>query len=80
MKIYKVSQDENDGYDTYNSFVCYAEDEDTARNTHPDGRENIEDRSYVWTKPEFVKVEYLGESNQIFRKNREIICASFNAG
>ena len=31
MNIYLVSQDINNGYDTYDSFVCYAESEDKAR-------------------------------------------------
>jgi inorganic pyrophosphatase/exopolyphosphatase len=37
MNIYLISQTENEDYDTYNSAVVYAPDEDTARNLHPSG-------------------------------------------
>lgn len=35
MNIYLVSQNVNTGYDTYDSFVCVAENEDDARTIHP---------------------------------------------
>jgi hypothetical protein len=35
MNIYKVEQDWNNGYDTYSDFVCIAENEQAARETHP---------------------------------------------
>ena len=35
MKIYLVSQDENDSYDTFDSFICYANNEDEARTMSP---------------------------------------------
>ena len=35
MNIYKVEQDSNAGYDTYDSFICVAENEQEARETHP---------------------------------------------
>ena len=35
MKLYHVSQDINNNYDTYSDFVVAAESEDEARNTHP---------------------------------------------
>lgn len=35
MNIYKVEQDINNGYDTYDSFVCVAETEQEARETYP---------------------------------------------
>lgn len=34
-KIYKVEQNIIDDYDTYDSFVCIAKDEDEARKMHP---------------------------------------------
>ena len=36
MNIYKVEQDINDEYDTFDSFVCIAETETEARYMHPD--------------------------------------------
>jgi hypothetical protein len=36
LNIYLVSQSENTHYDAYDSFVCYAENEEQARNMPPD--------------------------------------------
>ena len=41
MNIYKVEQDVNNGYDTYDSFVVVAENEEIAKHTSPSG-------FYVW--------------------------------
>jgi len=35
MNIYLISQNVNDGYDTYDSAVVIAPDEDSARRIHP---------------------------------------------
>lgn len=35
MKLWKISQDSNIAYDTFDSAVVAAETEDEARNTHP---------------------------------------------
>lgn len=35
MNIYKVEQNWNNGYDTYDSFICIAENEQEARETYP---------------------------------------------
>jgi hypothetical protein len=35
MKIYRISQNINDGYDTYDSAVVAADNEEDARNIHP---------------------------------------------
>lgn len=37
MKIYKISQDVNKDYDTYDSAVVYANNEEEAKNIHPNG-------------------------------------------
>lgn len=37
MNIYLVSQDVEYGYDTYDSFICYAESEEEARTMCPSG-------------------------------------------
>lgn len=44
MKLFLVSQDVNNGYDTYSNMVVCAENEEKARLTHPyksdwDGKE-----------------------------------------
>lgn len=37
MNLYLISQSQNNYFDTYDSAVVCAPDEDTARWTHPDG-------------------------------------------
>lgn len=52
MKIYKISQNVNNEYDTYDSMVVCAENEEEAKRTHP---------SSIWTSGGFyneVKKEF----------------------
>lgn len=91
MKIYKISQTENNDYDTYDSAVVCAENEEEARLMHPDGAYNYReekseeerwkkaDRPYgTWAKKEYVKVELLGEAKEGLKIG--VIIDSFNAG
>lgn len=75
MKLYLLTQGENNGYDTYDSMVVAAESEDAARKIHP-----TDDWGWaVWANtPEQVDVEYLGEA--AVGTETGVICASFNAG
>ena len=81
MKLFLISQTQNDYYDTFDSAVVAAEDEDTARNMSPDGNP-VADWSTAystWCKgPEHVSVKYLGEAKDAIEQG--VICASFNAG
>ena len=43
MNLYKVEQSDNRDYDTYDSFVCAAENEEQARRMHPDERVEVVD-------------------------------------
>ena len=53
MKIYKISQSLLDGYDTYDSAVVVAENEDDARNIHPSKFvTHVKDGKWMWTYPE----------------------------
>ena len=74
MKLWKISQDENNGYDTHDSAIVAAETEDEAAHIHPGGL----DTSWSWTSPEFVMVEYIGEAKPGTLAG--VILASFNAG
>lgn len=80
MKLYLIKQSVNQNYDTYDSAVVAALSEDDAKMTHPSGVDA--DMKYwgdSWCKtPDEVSVEYIGEAPQI--TEREVICASFNAG
>lgn len=93
MNIYLVGQDENIGYDTYDSFVCYAESEDEARVMSPSEHYiwkhdtwNFQyfDGSYessrfnAWCHPNYVEVELIGVTNEDVESG--VILASFNAG
>ena len=77
MNIYLLSQDINNGYDTYDSMVVYANTEEEARNMHP---------GYGWGSgwgtwakvPEQVDIQYIGTNPSITEPS--IILASFNAG
>jgi len=78
MKIFLISQDENNDYDTFDSAVVVAEDENEARNIRPGGGDWGESFSTWCSSPELVKVEYIGEASEKY--NEGVVCASFNAG
>lgn len=75
MKIYKIWQEVNNGYDTYSDFIVYAENEEEAKLVYPLDKDccgswvqNIKD----------IKVEYLGEAKKGAKKGK--IAESFHAG
>lgn len=83
MKLFLVSQDENNDYDTYDSFVIACETEDEAKNTHPCGEPMTEEQwndiySSWCSSVKHVKVQYLGEADKSLEEG--VVCASFNAG
>ena len=71
-KLYKIWQEVNNDYDTYDSAVVCAESEEEARNT------DVGLAEYSWAKPSDVKVKEIGIANDDVKKG--IIVASFNAG
>jgi hypothetical protein len=86
MYLFLVSQSVNYGYDTYDSFVVVAENEDDARNTSPrfekgdtkppDWEEEVR---WGWVTIADVSVKLLGKAADRFIE-KEVICASFHAG
>lgn len=83
MKLWLLTQDKNNGYDTYDSAVVVASDEEAARNVPVGSTENYG----TWAKPEYVKAQYIGEAAPDLRGDEDkmpwradVICASFNAG
>ena len=75
MKLFKISQIVNTGYDTYSDAVVAAPDMETARNMSPSYDPDPMDE---WTKPENVTVEYLGEAAPHLGEG--FICKSYHAG
>jgi ribosome biogenesis protein Tsr3 len=69
MKIYLVSQNENNEYDTYDSLIVSANSEEEARKITP---------KFGWASNlDNVNVEHIGE---YIGTESKIILASFNAG
>jgi len=80
LNLYLISQDVNNGYDTYDKAVVAAPDEDTARNIHPGWEDMAEaGREFSsWCVAEKVKVELIGEAAEDI--DQGVVCASFLAG
>ena len=79
MKLFKISQDKNCGYETYDSAVVAAENDEEARLLHPGDRNwDGTDNSGTWCNAKDVKVKYLGEAKDDTYPG--VIVASFNAG
>lgn len=91
MKLWLISQDQCDGYDTYDSAVVAAETEAEARRVVPGGYYEYDDKGILvnglgrearypsWaTDAEAVKVKYIGEAKDGTEPGE--ICASFNSG
>lgn len=96
MKIYLVERTDGIDYDEYDSFVCYAETSEQAKNMAPDPefhmwKDGVACYSYreqnpvavgwPWAKSlDNVLVREIGESLTQEAKAGEVILASFNAG
>lgn len=81
MKIYKVERTDNWSYDDYDSFVCYAENEEKAKDIHPNWWSISNDFWGWWVKidgKKFLKVTYIWEALEVTEES--IILSSFNAG
>ena len=82
MKIYLLTQNENAGYDTYDSCVVIAENEEEEKKIRPDGgswERELKNKYCCWVNHiERVSIEYIGEAKE--ESEEEVICSSFNAG
>ena len=74
MNIYVISQDENDGYDTFDSAVVAAKNEDEARHIQPSDWGGVD----AWALSKNVKVQLIGTA--VSGTQAGVILASFNAG
>lgn len=93
MNIYRIWADDWLGYDTYDSAIVVAKDEESARHIHPQGaargwnkQTNRYDKLWYesdetldnWTMPERVSVRLVGTTD-LFPEGT-VLCASYNAG
>lgn len=76
MNLYLLTQDENKGYDTFDSCVVAAESLEAATRIHPRG----DWKSDTWaSSPEKVTAVFIGVAASTIQEG-EVICASFHAG
>ncbi len=73
MNLYLLSQNVNDGYDTYDSCVVAAESSDEARTITPSSGYKSS-----WCSPDEVVVKFIGNAAEGVKAG--IVLASFNAG
>lgn len=80
MKLYLLSQDDNNNYDTYDSIVVCAENEDDAKTITPHGTPFKENEAYTsWARSApSISCKEIGTANE--GEERGVILASFNAG
>ena len=79
MNLYLLTQHANSGWDTYDSLVVVAPDEETARTILPDFCNSWEDEYTPWAySPDQVHVTFLGTASPDL--NQGVILSSFNAG
>lgn len=85
MKLFKISQSVNTGYDTYDSAIVCAKDEVEARKYHPDrGRHSNEKGDFPDHYPSWaervsqVEVIHIGTASPTCPIG--IVLSSFNAG
>ena len=78
MNIYLLTQDEEFGYDTYDSVVVAAKTEEDAKSIHPCTILGWDSRG-DWSKsPEGVEVKLIGKA--VEGTSAGVILSSFNAG
>ena len=76
--LWRLTQTNETGYDTYDSCIVVARSAEEAVLIHPNGTKNDDDAQlYSWAPPENVKAERIGIATTT---GRGVVCASFNAG
>lgn len=84
MNLYLLTQGDNTGYDTYDSCVVVAKNEDEAKKIHPSGDDEQSwktDKIFrSWANsPDTVEAELIGKAVK-GSVSGTVICSSFNAG
>ena len=79
MKLWKLEQSVNDGWDTFDSCIVAAETLGDARVIHPCSRHQAGDAECCdWASPSDVTATLIGEATE--GTERGVILSSFNAG
>lgn len=79
MKLYLLSQEVNNGYDTYDSCVVAAKNAEAAVLIPPDEHyADLHDCRRSWATVEHIKCELIGTA--VRGTEAGVICSSFNAG
>lgn len=82
MKLFLISQNENEAWDTYDAAVVCAPDAKTAANMNPQTGQPMNwlstERPEWCSGPQKVEVRYLGEACDDIAPG--IICASYGGG
>lgn len=94
MNLYLLEQSVNDYYDTYDSCVVCAKDEESARIISPDKYRKWHDGKFwfqyadgserearrgSWCSPSDVKVKLIGVADASIQEG-SVVCSSYNAG
>lgn len=81
MKLFLISQTQNNGFNSYGSAVVAAPDENVARNMNPESGDPMVEWLH-WThgghwcsNPDLVTVRYIGEASEDV--DAGVLCASF---
>lgn len=96
MNLYKISQDVDRGWETFDSAVVVAKSAEEAKKIVPDFNTygnyideyapNLEFRRESWVKPEDIKVEFIGVIDDSYLDmlnqldGRTTVVSSYNAG
>jgi hypothetical protein len=85
LKLYLLTQNDNNGYDTYDSCIVCAKNEDEAKTISPEGGIFVETTGKrsswhtAWAKrASSITCEEIGTANENQKKG--VILSSFNAG
>lgn len=78
MKLFKISQNANDDWNTYDAAIVAASDEDVARNIIPGSGSWDEPEGNWCDRPDQVTVTYIGEAKE--GTEQGVILESYNRG
>lgn len=83
LNLYRLTQTQRRGYDTYDSVIVAAKDEESAKKIHPSVLTGWPEHSLFCNRswcdnPEYVTVELIGSASTNITEG--VILASFNAG